>query len=673
VPPLTSQQRSGADETYRRPGYHGPATNGRPHARLKSRRRRTRARNRFIAQALVVALIVAGLGITALGVVAYSTARSVESQVIAEFTAGQAQLEKGKALLTKATKDRSVAELEQARTEFKGARKHFSAGPELLSRNLATGAASYLPLPYVSPRISAVQNLGVMGTSLADAALIGVDIDATLVSPKPQAAKGFLGVLGAIQPQLPAIKKQLTTAHQAALAVDPSVLPQSQAGALQKAIASIDKALASLDELATLLPVAGDILGANGERTYLVEQVAPAELRAGGGFVGSFSIVKADAGQMKLYRTGNIGAVEYPRPNRGQPGYVAPPGPLQLFIGRSSFGIADSNFFPDFKTSAKWAEYFTPKELNVKPDGVISIDPDVIAAMLLLTGPIKVPGYDITVDGKTFTSWLFEQQYALQNISGTKKYIFSAIAKVLIPKITSLPASRWPELITALNDLASKRHLQVYFNNDAAQGIMERYGWSGSLNPHNATDFMYEVESNFSATKTNHFLSRAYNVELSVVKGKLHHVVTISLVNNMPTGYEGGNLYGCFFRLYVPASATNLATLLPLSQRGLPDDTVPAGYQVFQGWFEINPARYTDRTLSFAYDTPWAATGSHEIYWQKQPGTESDRITVTWRSGGKSYVTSGTLATDRKIVLAPGSVTLVPGLAGSAVVPSLSL
>jgi Protein of unknown function (DUF4012) len=633
------------------------------------------ARRRFVARAVAVALAVFAVGSTALGVVAYSSARSVEGRIVAEFSAGQADLESGKALLQKATKDQNPAELEQARSDFKSARAHFGGAPQMLSRNLATGVASYLPVPYVAPRVKAVQSLSIMGTSLADAALVGVDIDAALVNRTHGSGSGFLDVLNTMSPKIPTVRADLTTARQAAGAVDASVLPASQAAALTKAISSIDKALKSLDELSSLLPVAGDILGANGPRNYLVEQVAPAELRAGGGFIGSFSVVTADAGKIKLGHTGNIGAVEYPRPNSGSPGYVAPPGPLQSFIGRSSFGIADSNFFPDFKTSAYWAEYFTPKEIGVKPDGVISIDPDVVAAMLNITGPIKVPGYDITIDAKTFTNWLFEQQYAIQNISGTKKYVFSTIASILIPKLTSLPPSRWPDLITLLNGMASSRHFQVYFNNQAAEATMERYGWSGTFNPRKAGDVMYEVESNFGATKANHFVTRTYSVQLSRSGAKLHHVITIDLTNNTPPGYEGGILYDCYLRLYVPADATNLKTLLPLAQKGIPDDTVPTGYQIFQGWLEINPNRYTERKLSFSYDTPWSGgSGDHVIYWQKQPGTGSDRITVNWRpAAGLSYTVTGTLATDKQISLGSHSVSLAPGLAGAAQMPQLSL
>jgi hypothetical protein len=477
-------------------------------------------------------------------------------------------------------------------------------------------------------------------------------------------------------PYVPAIKQSLVKALQAALSVDPSVLPSSQAATLKKAIDSIEKAISSVDQLAALLPVATEILGGNGPRTYLIEQVTPAELRAGGGFIGSVSVITADLGQVKLTMGGGIETWEYPRPNKYQSGYVVPPGPLQSFIGDSSFGLADSNFYPDFRTSAGWAETFAQSEMHIKPDGVIAIDPDVVAALLNVTGPLKVPGYNVTVDAGTFTDWLFQQQYALKNVTSTKKAIFSAIASELIPRVTSLPPSRWPDLMTQLNNMASQRHIQVYFNNAAAEKVMDQYGWSGALNPRQTSDLVYEVESNFGATKANHFVSRSYTLDLSASSGLLHHVMTIAIKNAEPAGYEGGNNYNGYFRLYVPADATSLHRLLPLTQQGLPDNTVPKEYQVFEGWFEIDN-RYAGRnvrTLKFSWDTPWSdPSGTHSIYWQKQPGTGNERVAVTWTSGGSRYSATGDLAADREIVLAPGSVVLKPGLAGTAKVPSLTL
>jgi hypothetical protein len=667
---LTSQQPSGVAEA---PDH--PTLTRSEVARLgigsKPRRRRAHFGRALVAKVLVGVLLAGIAGTAALGVVAYTTARQVENQVVNEFTIGQNQLQDGKTLLQKATTDRSATELDQAKADFVAAKAHFTRAPDLIAHNPFLNAATQLGVPYVAPRLKAAKSLGVMGSSLADAALIGVDVDMLLIHPKAGASVGPFAILNEMSPKVPQIRQDLVLALQAARAVDPSLLPSSQAASLQKAIDSINKALTSVDQLGTLLPVATEILGGNGARSYLIEQASNPELRAGGGFVGSVSVITADKGQLKLGFSGGVESWIYPRPKAGQPGYVEPPGPLKDFVGSNSWNIADSNYFPDFKTNAHWAEVFAQQEGKIKPDGVISIDPDFIAGLLNVTGPLRVPGYNVTVNSSNFTSWVFQQQFALKNVTSTKKAVFGTIASNLISQLTSIPPSKWPDLMTQLNAMTSQRHLQVYFNNGPAEAIMEQYGWSGSMNPRKSTEYMYEVESNFAATKANHFLSRIYNVDLSIVNGKLHHVITVNLKNSEPMGYEGGNVYDCFVRLYVPSGATSMSDTV-LKQKKYVDSTVPAGYQEFQGWVYL--PGYAATTLKFTYDTPWSpAGGIQDLYWQKQPGTQSDRISITWRPGGASHSTSGLLDGDKVIELTSSSVTLTSGQAGTATVPSLSL
>ena len=66
------------------------------------------------------------------------------------------------------------------------------------------------------------------------------------------------------------------------------MLPASQQATFVKARGTIATALTGIDEFDRLVPVLTEVLGGNGYRTYLIEQVNPAELRAGGGFIGTY-------------------------------------------------------------------------------------------------------------------------------------------------------------------------------------------------------------------------------------------------------------------------------------------------------------------------------------------------------------------------------------------------
>jgi len=76
------------------------------------------------------------------------------------------------------------------------------------------------------------------------------------------------------------------------------------------------------------------------------------------------------------------------------------------------------------------------------------------------------------------------------------------------------------------------------------------------------------------------------------------------------------------------------------------------------------------------FDTPWQpdAAGDHVIYWQKQPGLGQDSVSVSMNLDGHASSATGDLAQDRMVVVnAAGAVTIIPGQAGSAHLPGLSL
>jgi len=196
------------------------------------------------------------------------------------------------------------------------------------------------------------------------------------------------------------------------------------------------------------------------------------------------------------------------------------------------------------------------------------------------------------------------------------------------------------------------------------------------LNPAGARDYFYEVESNFGATKANFFVDRKYQVDLSVAGDKLHHHVLVNLQDSTPGGLNGGRLYRYYVRFYVLDAAAGLKIGDVFGDKN-PLTEIPAGMKMADGWWQINidPRTGVGRSqITLDYDTPWTAADAkqHQIYWQKQPGTLTDAAHITWTVGGHRYEASGDLGQDRVITLTPSGVTLTPGQAGTAKLPSLS-
>jgi Protein of unknown function (DUF4012) len=629
----------------------------------------------------VFVILGGGAGATAF---AYTSLKGQSEQLQAQLTAhlqaGQNDLEAAKASLKQANTTHDEALIAQAKGHFAIARAQFMVAGQIADSSQLLGRLEGLPAVgnLARSRHTAVDGIATMGAAISDAGQELADLDGQLIKPTTtggQEGRTLLTVLDQTDSSLVKVRTDLERAQKAAAQVDVQVLPAGQQATFVKARNTISSALAGLDEFERLVPVLTEALGGNGARTFLVEQVNPAELRPGGGFIGSYSVLQADHGTLKLISSGDAFQLSKTRAAAGQPGYVVPPGPLHEFVPNTSWSFIDSNFFPDFPSNAKAAESFAQPQMGTHIDAVISIDYYAVAKMLELTGPLTVPGYGVTIDASNFVPLVV--QYDITPASNAiHKAILSAIAGPLMDRVSTLPPDRWPALIGALNDLAAARHIQAYFNNDTVEQEIDRVGWSGALHPTVVRDYMMEVESNLGGTKANYFVARHFTVELTRNGATLHHKVTANVVNNMPHSYVPG--YGDFYRAYVGLYVADTASSTSHNLRAVkyPDPAPPAGTRLLDGWLPDVRGYGGHGQAVFEYDTPWPVhnNGQDQIYWQKQPGTVSDTVDVTWNDGnGHVYTVSGDLGQDRVITLTPGGVTLTPGQPAQAQLPSLSL
>lgn len=614
---------------------------------------------------------------------AYTTLKSRTDQLQAALTsylqAGQRELEAGKASLTEANSKHDTTLVTQATAHFAAARTQFQDAGQLADNSRLLHYLEEIPDVGVAvhSRHTAVAGIAGMGVALSDAGQELADLDGQLLKPPADGPAGrtLLTVVDQTHTSLVKVRSDLARAQVAAAQVDLQVVPAGQQATFVKARNTIASALAGLDEFERLVPVLTDVLGGDGIRTILIEQVNPAELRAGGGFIGTYSLLRTDRGTMAVIKSGDAYDLADPRPLPGKPGFIPQPGPFRDVLPAASWSFVDSNIYPDFPSSAKAALSFVQPRLGINIDAVISIDYYSVAKLLELTGPLAVPGYGLTVDANNFIPDAIQFDIS-QPV--THKAFLSALAGPLLARVSALPSDRWPALMAALNGLAADHHLQAYFTNDLVQTEIARVGWSGRVNPNSNADFLMEVESNYGGDKANYFVSRHYTVVLVRAGSILHHTVIVDLINASPAaaGVFAHTFYEVNIRLYVGAQASNLSdNLKPVKYA---DPAPPADTRLFDGW--LNPIQIQccgDKGHAvFAYDTQWTPSprGLYEIYWQKQPGTVNDSVDLIWNAGnGKTFTVAGDLGQDRVIALTSAGVALSVGQAGQATLPSLSL
>jgi Protein of unknown function (DUF4012) len=606
-----------------------------------------------------------------------SQANQLQAQLASHLQIGQSELEAAKVSLKTANSTHDEKLISETNVHFTTAKLQFAVARQMADSSQLLQQLESLPAvgDLALSRHTAVDGIADMGVAISDAGLELTKLDGQLLQPAAaggQQGRTLLTVLNQTNASLVTVRKDLDLAQKAAATVDIQTVPAGQQASFLRAKGTIATAIAAADEFAKLVPVIAEVLGGNGARTYLIEQVNPAELRPGGGFIGTYSVLRADHGALSLIRSGDaLDLVPNPRVVAGQRDFVAAPGPLREFVPNLSWSFIDSNFFPDFPSNAQAGESFAQPFVGTHIDAVISMDYYTVAKMLELTGPLTVPGYRITVNATNFIPLVI--QYDIDQ-NPAHKAVLSAVAGLLMNRLTTLSPSQWPALISALNDLSAARHLQVYFNSDLVEKQLTQFGWSAVLNPTNAPDYMMEVEANLGGTKANYFITRHYTVELTRMGNTLHHKVTIDITDNMPFAYRPGEYYSAYIRLYVSATASSAGD--NLRRVKYPNPAPPSGLGMIDGWVPTFHGYGHTAEAVFTYDSPWIADGRGEgqIYWQKQPGTVNDVITVKWSDGnGHFYTSISDLGQDRVISFSARGVSVAAGQAAQAKLPSLSL
>ncbi len=262
-----------------------------------------------------------------------------------------------------------------------------------------------------------------------------------------------------------------------------------------------------------------------------------AEMRPGGGFVGSYADVTVDHGAVTDITVHDINDVD-----RGLDANYIPPLELQALVRR--WRTADANWYFNFPDSAQQIIRFMNAshlyaDRSIKIDGVIAISPQVIESILKSTGPITLAdGTEITAD-----NFLHAIQSEVQEGHDTGSDHPKAVLAELVPRImqkitaegensTSRNFTLIDSAFTGLGD----KGITAYFTDQNLQTVIDRYGWSGRLYdlPRNFVgDYVGVTMSNIGGAKTDVVIKNNIAIHENVLpSGLLETRVTLTRDHN---------------------------------------------------------------------------------------------------------------------------------------------
>jgi hypothetical protein len=537
--------------------------------RRKKRRFRSIVATTVVASLMFVIFLPLGTGLAA-----YSTYNSIRNVALD----GVNHLLTVKNLLPISKSDPTAAldaqKLQQAQTEFSGAENDFEQLQQLVNRSDVQSAIQQFA-PQYSSKLDMAQRLvqvGIdisrMGQEVVGVALLGANIlhSSPLASgsTKPLISSTDIsnaeGVMIHAQYFLNDIQLQMSQ-----VSIKDLPISNAQKNQLSSAMALMPKVQELITQGQGLINIVSWLLGVDHARHFLVQTMDNGELRPGGGFTGMYGLLTIQNGRMAPFSLQDVTELDY-NSNGMELGRQAPP-QYSSWMNFGSWGLRDANLSGDFPTTAKLAMQVFQEEGGGPVDGNIALTPTVIAHVLDVIGPIKVPQYNETITAQNledklhyyqqdFGAIAIERQKTGTSNAATRKAFTSLLGRLLLDKLRHEPVKVLVKIMqNAVKDIQS-RDLEIYFNNPLAESWLVQHSYSGAMDTFSKQDGFMVVQSNISVSKASQYVHTTEQDNVSFdAQGGAYHNLTITLGYNQTGPVYGFDTYADYIRVYAPANA----------------------------------------------------------------------------------------------------------------------
>ena len=425
---------------------------------------------------------------------------------------------------------------------------------------------------------------------------------------------------------------------------------RSKITAIKSTVSESAQLLTQAKPLIKLLP---DLLGNPNAKTYMILFQNDAELRPTGGFMTAYAFMKVTKGKIDLLSSYDIYDLDA-RFNKRVPA----PDAIKKYLNETYLNLRNSNMSPDFKVSMDtFSKYYNDIPGMIRPDGIIAIDTQLPVEILKVIGPIGVGGWGNFSANNDPRCDCPQVVYALEEIADRptnkivtgRKAVLGPLMHSMMANAMGSPKHLWPKLLNVAFDAIKQKHLLFYFFEEKTQIVAEDFNAAGRITP-TAYDYLHINDANLGGAKTDMFITREVEQEITVEGSTVTKTVSISYHNpykGSNCNLEAGQLclngtYRDYIRLLVPKGSTLISVVGSEVKEIVSEDLDKT---VFEAFFTMRPE--SQSKIVFKYTLPAMDLTTYRLLLQKQPGTPAIKHTIIF-NGTETVVQ---LDQDRELVL----------------------
>ncbi len=388
-----------------------------------------------------------------------------------------------------------------------------------------------------------------------------------------------------------------------------------------------------------------DMIGHNGQRRYLLLFQNNTELRASGGFIGTYGIITLEKGKVKNIYIDDIYHLDVQSIGKLK---NQMPEPIKKYLKTEEWYMRDCNWqinFPDaardclslYEQEVKNLDNKNPDNIDIynnnqgNIDGVIALNPDLVGEALKIIGDQEISG--IMFDGQNFTDDLqkaVELYYKERGVSHwDRKNIIRDLAKNILEDLKKANTYQYGKLTDLVIEKLENKDIILYSKNEELQNKLSSADWTGEVKNFNG-DYIMLVDSNLASFKSDQFIDRTVNYQLT--KNKENNLIAKVFITYKHNGGFSWNStkYRDYVRLLVPLGSEFIkVTGFTNDENGdeiILDKSEMYGKISYGSFISIDPK--TSKTLIFEYKLPdyvkeQIKNKEYKLYIQKQSGVKN--------------------------------------------------
>ncbi|MBT1175741.1 DUF4012 domain-containing protein [Bifidobacterium sp. LC6] len=318
-------------------------------------------------------------------------------------------------------------------------------------------------------------------------------------------------------------------------------LPDAHIGQIQTALSKgktqFSNLSGKLNQLTGVINMLPPFIGSNGARNYVLIAQTNSEIRSTGGLIGSVGSVHAENGKITV---GDFHSnKEFHTVNVDQ--YVQQ-GDAELYDSIWPGHITnDYTMIPDFPQLAQYmAENWKQESFGGESDGVMSMDPVALQALMGVTGSVTMPDGRV-LDGTNAAAFLLNGVYQEVPVEQQDAYFALTASQTVHNMFSKMDAKSMLKMAKTMMKMAEKRHLYFWSFHKEDQRALRDMGVSGEVTSDAKKPVVGMYLNDTKATKIDYYIDRKTVVTKTgtAEDGSAQYHVQVTFTNTLPYSQVG--------------------------------------------------------------------------------------------------------------------------------------